>query len=50
MEPPGSELQALLDTPNLLISPHMGWRSRQARNRLVQTLAGHLEAHAALGD
>ena len=50
VEPPGSELQALLDTPNLLISPHMGWSSHQARNRLVQTLAGHLEAHAARGD
>ena len=45
VEPPGSELEALLDTPNLLISPHMGWSSRQARNRLVQTLAGHLQAY-----
>jgi len=47
VEPPGPELQALLDTPNLLISPHMGWSSRQARRRLVQTLAGHLKADAA---
>ena len=45
VEPPGSELEALLDTPNLLISPHMGWSSRQARNRLVQTLAGYLQAY-----
>ncbi|QNI48110.1 NAD(P)-dependent oxidoreductase [Synechococcus sp. A15-60] len=45
VEPPGSELEALQDTPNLLISPHMGWSSRQARNRLVQTLAGHLQAY-----
>ncbi len=45
VEPPGPELEALLDTPNLLISPHMGWSSRQARNRLVHTLAGHLQAY-----
>ena len=45
VEPPGLELAALLETPNLLISPHMGWSSRQARSRLVQTLAGHLETH-----
>ena len=50
VEPPGPELQALLDTPNLLISPHMGWSSRQARSRLVQTLAGHLKADAARGN
>jgi glycerate dehydrogenase len=47
VEPPGSELQALLDTPNLLISPHMGWSSRQARSRLVQTMAGHLQAYVS---
>ena len=45
LEPPGPELEALLDTPNLLISPHMGWSSRQARSRLVQTLAGHLQSY-----
>ena len=48
MEPPGSELDALLITPNLLISPHMGWSSRQARSRLVHTLAGHLQAYVSL--
>ena len=47
VEPPGPELEALLATPHLLISPHMGWSSRQARRRLVNTLAGHLRAHAA---
>ena len=47
VEPPGPELEALLDTPNLLISPHMGWSSRQARSRLVQTLAGHLESYVS---
>ena len=47
VEPPGRELEALLDTPNLLISPHMGWSSRQARSRLVQTLASHLQAYVS---
>ena len=47
VEPPGLELAALLETPNLLISPHMGWSSRQARSRLVHTLAGHLQAYVS---
>ena len=47
LEPPGPELEALLDTPNLLISPHMGWSSRQARNRLLHTLAGYLQAYVS---
>ena len=45
-EPPGRELNTLLQLPNLLITPHMGWSSRQARQRLVATLAGHLERYA----
>jgi glycerate dehydrogenase len=44
-EPPGHELEALLQIPNLLISPHMGWSSCEARNRLVDTLAAHLAHH-----
>ena len=47
VEPPGPELETLLDTPNLLISPHMGWSSRQTRSRLVPTLAGHLQAYVS---
>ena len=47
LEPPGPELEALLDTPNLLISPHMGWSSRQARNRLLLTLVEHLRAYVS---
>ena len=42
-----ARIEALLDTPNLLISPHMGWSSRQARSRLVQTLARHLKAYVS---
>ena len=42
-----ARIEALLDTPNLLISPHMGWSSRRARSRLVQTLARHLKAYVS---
>ena len=45
-EPPGPELEALLKLPNLLLTPHIAWSSRQARQRLVDTLAGHLKAYA----
>lgn len=46
-EPPGPELEALLQLPNLLITPHMAWSSRQARGRLVDTLAAHIRRYAA---
>ncbi len=49
-EPPGPELKVLLNTPNLLISPHMGWSSRQSRSRLVRTLAGHLQSYVSAGN
>lgn len=46
-EPPSIvSLAALQTVPNLIVTPHMAWTSRQARQRLVQTLADHL---AALG-
>jgi glycerate dehydrogenase len=41
-EPPGAELETLKTVPNLILTPHIGWASRQARQRLVATLAGHL--------
>ncbi len=47
IEPPGPELEPLLALPNLLLTPHMAWSSRQARERLVQALADHLRAYAA---
>ena len=40
-------IEALLGTPNLLVSPHMFWSSRRARSRLVQTLARHLQAYVS---
>mgnify|MGYP006277809695 CR=1 FL=1 len=45
-EPPGPELEELLKLPNLLLTPHIAWSSRQARQRLVGTLAEHLETYA----
>ena len=41
-EPPGAELEALKKVPNLILTPHIGWASRQARQRLVDALARHL--------
>jgi glycerate dehydrogenase len=45
VEPPGPELTPLLGLPNLLLTPHMAWSSRQARERLVQTLAINLQRY-----
>jgi glycerate dehydrogenase len=42
-EPPGAELEALKEVPNLILTPHIGWASRQARQRLVAALAEALE-------
>ena len=38
--------EVLLVLPNLLLTPHVAWSSRQARQRLVATLAEHLRAYA----
>ena len=43
-EPPGAELEALKEVPNLILTPHIGWASRQARQRLVEALAEALES------
>jgi glycerate dehydrogenase len=42
-EPPGAELDRLIGVPNLILTPHMAWSSRQARRRLVATIAAHLQ-------
>ena len=44
-EPPGEELEALKKVPNLILTPHIGWASRQARQRLVAALAAELQSH-----
>lgn len=44
-EPPGAELEALKELPNLILTPHIGWASRQARQRLVAALAAELLSH-----
>ena len=44
-EPPGDEMEALKKVPNLILTPHIGWASRQARQRLVAALAAELQSH-----
>ena len=34
----------LLTAPNLIITPHMAWASVEARTRLIEAIAGNLEA------
>ncbi|MCV6626582.1 MAG: D-2-hydroxyacid dehydrogenase [Cellvibrionaceae bacterium] len=47
-EPPPAELPILAeDIPRLLLSPHSAWASREARQRLVNIMAGNLEAFLA---
>jgi glycerate dehydrogenase len=43
IEPPGAELEPLKQVPNLILTPHFAWTSRQARQRLVGTLAAHVQ-------
>jgi glycerate dehydrogenase len=43
IEPPGAELEPLKQVPNLILTPHFAWTSRQARQRLVDTLASHMK-------
>ena len=44
-EPPGNEMEALKKVPNLILTPHIGWAFRQARQRLVAALAAELQSH-----
>lgn len=43
VEPPKAD-NPLLGTRNLLITPHIGWASREARVRLIETTAANLRA------
>ena len=36
-------MEPLKQVPNLILTPHFAWTSRQARQRLVDTLASHLQ-------
>ena len=47
MEPTSFELAALLEPPESVDQPPDGLDSRQARNRLVDTLARHLQAYVS---
>ncbi|MBN1585989.1 MAG: D-2-hydroxyacid dehydrogenase [Candidatus Omnitrophica bacterium] len=43
-EPP-SEDQPLLGAPNLILTPHVAWASREARQRLVDEIALNIESY-----
>lgn len=42
-EPPAAD-HPLLDAPNMLITPHIAWAAKEARQRLMQTAVDNLEA------
>lgn len=48
VEPP-SEGNVLLadDIPNLIVTPHVAWGSREARQRILEQVAGNVEAFVA---
>lgn len=44
-EPPGAESPLLAaDIPNLVVTPHIAWASRSSRQRLLDGVAGNIEA------
>ena len=42
---PIKEANPLLSAPNMIITPHIGWASVEARERLIQTVADNLKAY-----
>jgi glycerate dehydrogenase len=47
-EPPASG-NALIDPtlPNLILTPHIAWASRESRQRLITEIAANIRAHLA---
>ncbi len=46
-EPPPAEWQKLFNLENTLVTPHVGWASLEARNRLIQGIAANIAAFQA---
>lgn len=47
-EPPSSDHPLLAaDIPNLIVTPHVAWASRESRQRLTDAVAGNIRAFAA---
>jgi glycerate dehydrogenase len=44
-EPPIDNPLLSADIPNLIVTPHIAWASRESRQRLVNELAGNIEAY-----
>ena len=42
---PMKEDNPLLTAPNMLLTPHIGWASVEARERLIQVVADNLKAY-----
>ncbi|GAB4350489.1 MAG: hypothetical protein Kow0073_04960 [Immundisolibacter sp.] len=45
--PPASHPLLAPDIPNLILTPHCAWASRDARQRLIDELAANIEAFRA---
>lgn len=44
-EEPMREDNPLFTMPNVIVTPHMGWRGLETRQRLLQLVAGNIEAY-----